>query len=156
MRCRVSSVHGIPSIGPTADATVTLNPQPKAEINNLGRLFLTVHNCARSIPKIGGERVFKLGSRYSYRRQHSDPDRPHHRRDAFLRLRLRLDLCRVFELYGYAVSDLYAPCASRARRSLPSESRYRGPNSPAAPLRRGTFTLTAKLPRAERRLQDGF
>lgn len=88
--CRGPSVHGIPSMGPTADAIVTLNPQPKAEINNLGRLFLTVDNYARSIPKIGGERVFKLGPRYSHRRQRSDPDRPHDRRDAFLRLRFAI------------------------------------------------------------------
>lgn len=84
VRCRGSSIHGIPSIGPAADARVTLNPQAKAEINNLGRLLLTVHNCARSIPDTGGERVFKLGSRYSYRRQHSGPNRSCDRRDAFL------------------------------------------------------------------------
>lgn len=48
----------------------------QAEINNLGRLFLTVHNCARSIPKVGGERVFELGPRYPYWRQRCGPDSP--------------------------------------------------------------------------------
>lgn len=77
-----------------------LESSAQAEINNLGRLFLTGHECARSIPKIGGERVFKLGPRHSHRRECSGPNRPCDRRNPFLRLRLRLVLYRVFELYG--------------------------------------------------------
>jgi len=152
VRCRGPSVHGIPSIGPTADATVTLNPQPRAEINNLGRLFLTVHNCARSIPKIGGERVFKLGPRYSHRRQRSYSDRPHDRCDAFLRLRLRLDLCRIFELYGHADSDFIRPAqparrspamstTAELRRAIYFENRPRGQEEPASRPRSACFSM---------------
>ena len=45
-------------------------------MNNLGRIDLTGHIGARSIPEIGGERALELVTRYRCRCQFSDPNRP--------------------------------------------------------------------------------